>query len=142
MHFQNQDDSYMLVLKKDQNLVESITHFATDNNVLGGRIHGIGALKNVQLGYYELHDKTYVRQTFQNEDFELLSLHGNISRKEGSPYVHVHTSLGRADFSVIGGHLFEAQVAVTCEIFITPVGSLPEREYDADIGLHLICGLS
>ena len=43
---------------------------------------------------------------------------------------------------MIGGHLFEAEVAVVAEVYITPLGVLPERDEDKAIGLNLICGIA
>lgn len=135
------DKQYLLIFEKGEKLVEELTRFAKDNKVPGARIHGIGALKNAELGYYHLEDKSYIRQTFTDMDYELISLHGNITLKEGQPFIHVHASLGRDDFSVFGGHLFEAEVAVTVEAYVTPFGRIPRREFDDEIGLHLICGI-
>lgn len=131
---------HLLIVEKDQPLVKSITEFCQQRGLLSGQIHGIGALKNVELGYYELHEKSYIRKTFSDGDYELISLHGNISEKEGKAFVHVHASLGRSDFSVFGGHLFEAQVAVVCEVFITSLRPMIQRQYNEEIGLFLICG--
>src|SRR5262249_269445 len=92
----------------------------------------------VQLGYYDLHKKDYIRKTFDDEDYELLALNGNISLKDMLPYVHVHTALGRSDFSLFGGHMFEAVVAVTAEIYITPFGVMSERSFQENLGLATI----
>ncbi len=129
---------YVIVLDRNQPLLQSLTELAQKHNILGGSLNGIGALKNVELGYYELHKKEYVRKFFNNEDFELLTLSGNVSWRDGAPYIHAHTALGRSDFSVIGGHLFEAQVAVTAEIYLTPFGVMPERTPQPELGLQTI----
>ena len=134
------DGKHQLIVQKNEKLVESITRFAKENNILGGQITGLGALEDVELGYYDLHNKEYLRKTFTEMDYELISLTGNIALNNGEHFVHVHASLGGPDFNVFGGHLFEATVAVTAEIFITPLGKLPSRELVEDIGLNLICG--
>ena len=52
--------------------------------------------------------------------------------------MHVHTAIGDSQFSVFGGHMFEAVVAVTAEIYITPFGVMPERSLDSELGLATI----
>lgn len=132
--------SFLIVLNKEDLLVATLTHLITEHNIKGGLICGIGALKKVELGYYDLEHQTYKRKTFHEEDYELLSLNGTISLKENAPYVHVHAVLGKSDFSTFGGHLFEATVAVTAEITLIPLGKMPRRELNSAIGISLLCG--
>jgi predicted DNA-binding protein with PD1-like motif len=135
MLVKNLNNSWLIVLDKDQPVLQVLTQIVTENKIQGGHITGIGAVKNVELGFYELHKKDYIRKKFENDDYELIALNGNISIKDDAPYVHAHTALGKSDFSVFGGHLFEADVAVTAEIYITPFGLMPKRKLDASLGL-------
>ena len=77
-------------------------------------------------------------KTFSDEDYELISMNGNITLRNGVPYVHVHAAIGNSQFQVFGGHLFEAKVAVTVEVFITPLGVMPERFLSSHLGLAVI----
>lgn len=131
-------DQWLVVLDKDQKVVETLTKIATAEKIQGGFLTGIGAIKNVELGFYHLDKKDYHRETFSQGDFELIALNGNISLKDGAPYVHTHTAMGDDNFKVFGGHMFEAQVAVTAEIYITPLGSMPVRELQSHLGLATI----
>ena len=53
--------------------------------------------------------------------FELLSLEGSVVPMDGDPIIHLHGVMGMPDGSVIGGHLFEARVFTTLELFIAGV---------------------
>lgn len=132
-------DRMMLIVDRGEKLVETITKKFKDSNLRGGMISGLGALSEVELGFYHLHKKDYARKRFDKE-YELIALVGNIAVKDGSPFVHVHAVLGDEDFSTFGGHLFEARVAVTTEVSIVPFEFAPVRQMNADIGLALICG--
>ena len=134
-----QKDKTMLIVDRGEKLVESITRQFTDLNLRGGLITGLGALTEVELGFYHLHKKAYDRKMFPKE-YELLSLIGNIAVKDGKPFVHVHAVLGDEDFSTFGGHLFEARVAVTAELSVVPFEFAPVRQLNSSIGLALICG--
>jgi uncharacterized protein len=132
------NDRLMIIVDKGEKLVESITQQAAAHELKGGLITGLGALTEVELGFYHLHKKDYDRKTFPKE-YELISLMGNIAKKDGKPFVHVHAALGDEDFSVFGGHLFEARVAVTTEVSIVPFAFAPVRKMNPEMGLALIC---
>jgi uncharacterized protein len=132
-------DRALIVVPKGEKLVATLTREMADLGMKGGLISGLGALTHVELGYYHLEEQSYLRRTFSEMDYELISLTGNFSLKDGNPYVHVHASLGDNQFRVFGGHLFEAEVAVTAEISILPLGKMPVRELDQHLGLATIC---
>jgi hypothetical protein len=61
--------------------------------------------------------------------FELLTLEGSVvplvgefgALKHGDPVLHLHATLGTAYGNIFGGHLFEATIFTTTEIFIAKV---------------------
>ncbi len=130
--------SLLCVLQKGERLIETLTPELARLEIRGATLSGLGALKEVELGYYELDHKEYIRKTF-TDDYELISLSGNVALKDGKPFIHVHAALGDKGFQVFGGHLFEATVAVTAEISVLPFDFAPGRELDPSIGLSLIC---
>ncbi len=76
---------------------------------------GIGMLSNTTIGRY---DGTEYSTTVLSDSLEVLSLQGNISMKEGEPFVHLHASLADHDFTARGGHLFDATVSMVIELAI------------------------
>ncbi len=141
MNFKESKGSYFIRLYKDENVFTALEEFAEKNSLSCGTLNGIGALKNSELGFYHLDTKTYDRKLFPDEA-ELLSLAGNLSLLDGKPFFHIHTVLGGPDFKTYGGHLFNADVAVTAEIIFRPLDLQVERTLDDDIGLSLLnmCG--
>ena len=131
------DKSYFLRVDKDEDLFETILGWAKENNVDCAHISGIGALKDIELGFYHLSEKTYERKVFPKEA-ELLSLDGNISLFEGKPFLHIHAVLGDENFNAFGGHLFSAKVAVTCEVNIRPISIEAKRVPNEEVGLNLL----
>ena len=134
-----QENSHLVVLSKGEAFIAGLTEYCKEHSVKGAFYNAIGALENVELGYYDLHNQTYVRKTFSDGDYELVSAHGNLTLKNGEPYVHIHASISGPDFQVFGGHLFEATVAVTAEVQLTPLETFAVREPNKSIGLDLIC---
>jgi uncharacterized protein len=137
MEIQKQGKSYIVVLEIGEPLLSSLSDFATQEGLTGATIQAIGALRDFELGYYYLDRKEYGRQKF-NEIAELITCSGNIAIRKEAPFVHVHALLGRDDFTVIGGHLFEGTVAVTAEISVLPFPKRIERAFDERTGLYLL----
>lgn len=137
MEFMKTQDGYFLRILKDQKLNASLAQFAIDHQIPSGFFHGLGALKNAELGFYHLHKKEYDRKFFADE-VELLNLTGNISWFEGKPVVHSHVTLGDDDFKAFGGHLFEGESAVTVEIYLKTFSEQVERRFVPEIGLNLL----
>lgn len=133
-------EPFILMLRLGENLFDGILRCANEMKIESASLVGLGALKDVTVAYYELETKQYQTKLFE-EDFELINLSGNISTFEGKPFVHIHAALGRADYSVIGGHLMDATVSICVEVTITPLQGGIDRKYDAQTGLKLMCHL-
>jgi predicted DNA-binding protein with PD1-like motif len=129
--------AYMTLAKGD-NINKTFESFAEVKGVGCAWLNGIGALENPEIGYYSLEDKSYYRKIFKGE-YELTSLIGNITLKEGKPFSHTHITFSDTEFRVFGGHLFNANITAAGE-FIMQFGSDEiNREMNAEIGLPLWC---
>ncbi|MCP4914849.1 MAG: DNA-binding protein [Oligoflexia bacterium] len=137
MEYLKDGNTFFIRLIKDENIFKSLEEVAKAEGLTCAHINGIGAIKNVELGFYHLESKHYDRKTFSGE-YELLSLVGNLSLLDGKPFYHIHTSMGCEDFSVKGGHLFNADCAVTVEIELRALPFEIERKMDEGIGLNLL----
>ncbi len=119
MKFKKDNRRYIIRLDKGEELIETITKFCDSNKLGFASFNGIGGLKECSLAYFDLNKKEYLTKEFNDEGiFELLSINGNVSLKEGKTFVHAHVVLGKKDYSTIGGHLMKGIVNPTCEIFL------------------------
>jgi predicted DNA-binding protein with PD1-like motif len=119
-------------------LIDSIMHLVEESKIKSGLINCIGALKEFTLGYFNLDSLNYDFKTFK-ENVELISCIGNISYKEEKPVIHLHVSLGRSDYSVIGGHLGQPSiVSVTAEVYLFETKVNLERMNDPRFNLSLL----
>ena len=142
MQVQKGEKGWSVRLDIDQPLFASLEKIAVEHHWKSGFIWGLGALKNCELGFYHLHQKTYDRKMFKDEA-ELLSLTGNLAMLDDKPFFHLHAVLGGSDFKCFGGHLFSADIAVTCELFFSEQNIPASRVDNPVIGLkHLdFCGI-
>jgi predicted DNA-binding protein with PD1-like motif len=73
-------------------------------------------------------------------NMEIVSLTGNVTRKDGEVYLHIHIALAREGGSVVGGHLNSARVSATAEIFVRTLPGHVGRKFDGGekgVGLNL-----
>ena len=138
MKFRMDKSRAYMTLAKGDNINKTFESFAEVKGVGSAWLNGIGALENPEIGYYSLEDKSYYRKIFKGE-YELTSLIGNITLKEGKPFSHTHITFSDTEFRVFGGHLFNANITAAGE-FIMQFGSDEiNREMNTEIGLPLWC---
>ena len=136
MEFFESEDEILLRLARGEKIIESLTQLADRRGLGFCWFNAIGAVENAELGFFVRDQKEYRRKTF-SESFELVSLIGNITEVDGSPFCHAHVVLGDADFRLWGGHLFEATVSVTCELVLRSHPFTVPRSDHEEVGLNL-----
>lgn len=129
-------DRYVLSLENHVEITKALTMFCEEKQIKAGVIHGIGAVGKATLRFFDPHTKQYIDKTFQ-EQMEIACLIRNISQKEGKPYLHLHITLGRSDYSALAGHLLETTFSGTGEFVIEAFEGSLERYYNTSIGLNL-----
>ena len=116
-------------LKHDAEVVQSISELAKSKGIKAGSFTAIGALKRAELGYYDQRSHEY-RKIRIESPMELASCIGNISLKDGEPFVHAHAVLSDEKGKTTAGHLLEGIVFATEVYFRQLEGPKLERKYD------------
>lgn len=125
-------------VEPNEDLIDAITKLVKTYNIKAGLLNCIGAFKKFTIGYFDLDKKEYKLETF-DENVELVSCLGNIAYKNGKPIIHAHVSVGRPDFSIIGGHLSQPSIiSVTGEIYILEIDQKLNRSLDPQFNLFLL----
>ena len=136
MKYRREENHYILVLDRGEEITETLTRFVAGQNIEGGRVKGIGGVTEVELGFFDTAGKEYLRRRLDGF-FELASLVGDISIVDGKPFCHLHAVVSDSEMRAWAGHLFNAEVSVTAEIFVIP-GEKTLRSFDEEVGLNLI----
>src|SRR5437773_117295 len=124
-------------LRHGSDLLESLTQIVEKENIRLGRVSALGATTHAMVAFYDQHTQTYNPLEFPG-GMEILNLHGNVSLRDGKPFVHVHIVLSDAEGKVFGGHLLPGTKLFACEVFIDEFeGDQLNRSYDNQTGLHL-----
>lgn len=128
---------YIVSLDNHVSLMEALTAFCRERVMLSASVMGIGAVSSATFRFLDPATKKYVDKTF-DEQMELTSIVGNISRKDGEPYLHLHVTASRRDYTCVGGHLLSARVNGACELFVEDYGlDGIGRKFDSETGLNL-----
>ena len=138
MQYKQDGDTYIIYVEQDEKIMVTLTQFCQDRNIVNGQLSGIGAIKDIELGAYDLANKKYIIETFEDV-WELTSYQGNILLKDGEPFIHAHITISDHDFGVKGGHLFEATVAAVGEFVLRKINTDGKRVLDPEIGLATMC---
>lgn len=126
-----------IVVRLDQGdeISASVLKIAEAEDISLASVSGIGATNDIDVGVYDIDAKEYTRYTFRGTH-EITSLIGNLTRKDGKPYAHMHVTLAGDGGKIVGGHLLRGVIVLTSEIFITVVDGKAERKYDAGLGIN------
>jgi uncharacterized protein len=123
--------------KAGARIPDDVVAAAKKDEVKTSLVSAIGGVRELKLGYFNQKTKKYEEHDYR-EELEVTSLLGNITIKEGEPFLHVHGTFGRRDMSVIGGHVVSATVSPLLELVVTPTKNRGVRRFDEAIGLFAI----
>ena len=122
-------------LDRGTDMLQGLNEAVEKLGVEAGTVQAIGAVTELVVGYFDQVRKEY-RTTSMPSSFEIGSGIGNVSLKEGRPFVHLHVVATGPDGAAIGGHLMEGTKVYVIEAYVRQLGGPPPvREQDEDIGL-------
>lgn len=131
-------DTYLVVrLEKDEDIIAALKDVLVNEGIKGGFFYGLGVGKELELGYYDAHKRSYIKKKFTGE-YEFTSFAGNISISDKELVIHCHVTITDADFNAFGGHLFAGTVPATLEVIVFPFTKDLLRSQDKDTGLNLL----
>ena len=96
----------------------------------------LGAISEATFRFLDPATKQYVDKSF-SEQMEITNLTGNISRKDGNVYLHLHITASRRDYTCVGGHMLTARVNGACELVVERFSCEAGRRFDPETGLNL-----
>jgi predicted DNA-binding protein with PD1-like motif len=137
MQYKKFANIYVIRLERGDEIIDSLKTLVKKEEIRGGFFYGLGAVKNVSLGYFDVEKKEYKEKSFE-QDFELTSMVGDVAFSGDKVIVHAHVTLAGEDFKVVAGHLNKAAVTATTEIVFNPVEGELSKKIDPITGLNLM----
>ena len=128
---------YVLSLDNHVEVAAALAAFCEEKDIHAGIVSGLGAVSEATFRYLNPATMKYVDKTF-TEQMEITNLTGNISRKDGKPYLHLHITASRSDYTCVGGHLLTARINGACELVVVSFpGAEIGRRMDPELGINL-----
>ena len=128
---------YAVIFQRGDEILSGLTDFAIQNKITSAHFTGIGAIKDATLGWLDLDAKAY-HPIHVDQQVEVLSMIGDVANFNGKPVVHAHMVLGKRDGSTVGGHLWEAHVNPTLEVFVSVDAEPLQKKLDEQSGMKVI----
>ncbi|MBU5668437.1 DNA-binding protein [Peptoniphilus sp. MSJ-1] len=123
-------------IDRGEEVQEKLKEIAEKENIKLASISGLGATDDFTIGVYKVNDKSYTEKNFKGI-YEILSIIGSISTKDGEYYPHLHISAADDKGNGFGGHLIKSHISVTCELTIDVIDGVVEREINEETGLNV-----
>lgn len=136
MEYKRIDNTIIARIDRGESIVEKIQKIATAESIKTAQVSGIGAASHLEIGCYQVSEKQYIKHVYDG-DFEITSLLGNISQKDGEFYLHLHINAADEKGTAYTGHFNEGIIGGTCELFINIIDTTVERQYDDETGLNV-----
>lgn len=128
---------YVVIFSAGDEAYSGLLDFAEKYHVTSGHFTAIGALSRVVLGWFDPQKKMY-RENPVHEQVEVAMMTGDFALYQGKPALHAHIVVARRDGMAYGGHVIEAVVFPTLEVFVT-VDPVPlQKKLDPLTDLTLI----
>ena len=122
--------------KRDSDIITFLTNVAKKQKITTATFTLIGAFKCAKLGFYDQDKHEYLENLLSTPQ-EIATCVGNISMKEGKPFVHAHAVLADRNGNAKGGHLLEGKVFAAEVHLFELVGEKVVRKKDTVTGLFL-----
>jgi uncharacterized protein len=127
----------MVRLPYGEDLLAAVTKVVRETGIRFGVVSIIGAASAAAFGYYDQKKKEY-RTIIRQGEFEIVFGSGNVSLKDGSPFVHAHVLFADETGSSFGGHLMPGTIIFAAELQLAELdGEPPVRQLDEQTGLFL-----
>jgi uncharacterized protein len=138
MEYRKFDQGYVLRLDPGEEVVASLTRLVAEEQVQLGCVSALGAANDVTIGIFDTVKKEYCSRRCQGQ-FEISALVGNVTRKDGEPYLHLHITFGNpVTGEVYAGHLSSCTISATLELFLQVWDGQVGRAFSDTVGLNLL----
>ncbi len=128
--------SFLVRVEHDSDIISFITELTKKNRIITATFTAIGAFKKAKLGFYDQEKHEYLEIVLSSPQ-EIAGCVGNVSLKDGEPFVHAHAVLADQNGNTKAGHLLEGIVFAAEVQLIELLGAKLVRKNDAVTGLSL-----
>lgn len=136
MEYARNGNFLIVRLNRGEEILSSVAAVCEKEHVDSASVVGIGAVDFCKVGIYRVETREY--RSKELGEREITSLVGNVSVKDGGRCYHFHIAVGGSDLTVSGGHLIEARISATAELYVTVFPITATRVTDETLGLNIL----
>jgi uncharacterized protein len=129
------NNSYVIRVKRGERIIRELTEFCKSERIEGGFFYGLGAVNQAELAHYNVQTQKYSSKKY-TQAWEMTNITGSVGLYENEIIVHAHASFSDSKMHEFGGHLVEATVSGTAEIYFTVLPKM-EKIIDLETGLKV-----
>jgi uncharacterized protein len=124
-------------LETGSDLVREIEQLAAREEIAAAWVSVVGAVQKAAFGYYNQAARRY-DELGSDEHHEISGFQGNLSLRDGAPFLHAHATFGDAAGATVGGHLLPGCVVWVAEVQVQELTDVELlRVHDEVTGLAL-----
>lgn len=128
---------FVFRLPPGSDLLQSIQAFCQERSIAVASFQLIGAVRSARIAFYDQGHKRYGELAIDRA-MEIVSCSGNVSLRDGQPFVHAHISLADEEGHSLGGHLLPGTIVFVAEVDVQELRGEPLlRTPDQETGLPL-----
>ncbi len=110
-------------LERGEDLLEGLDRAVKELGLQAATLQVIGALEQATVGYFDQETKEY--RPISTGHVEIASGVGNVSVRDGEPFIHLHVVLSGSDGSALGGHAMPGCRAFVVEAYFRALAGAP-----------------
>jgi predicted DNA-binding protein with PD1-like motif len=123
-------------LERGEDLLDGLNRAVKELGLKAATLQVIGALEQATVGFFDQEAKEY--RPISTGHVEIASGVGNVSLRDGEPWIHLHLVLSREDGAAVGGHAMDGCRAFVVEAYFRALaGPPPVREESPGHGLKI-----
>jgi hypothetical protein len=124
-------------LEKGSGLVSEIERICAEREVSAAWVSVVGAVSHAAFAYYHQTDHRYLELS-SDTHHEIVGFTGNVSLRDGKPFLHAHATFADEHGACVGGHLVKGTAVFAAEFTIREMlGVDLVRVHDEETGLAL-----
>jgi len=132
----NDGNAAFVSLDRGEDLLEGLNQAVAQLGFQAATIQVIGGLEAARLGYFDPQRKEYLPTSTGH--VEISSGLGNVSIRDGKPFIHLHLVVSDPDGEAMGGHAMAGCIAFVVEAYLRALsGPPPVREERPGMGLKV-----
>jgi predicted DNA-binding protein with PD1-like motif len=129
--------TFVGALARGSDLIEEIEHLCAVEGINAAWVSVVGAVQHAAFAYYDQSALRY-DELASDEHHEIAGFVGNISLRDGRPFLHAHASFGDRHGATVTGHLLRGCTVWAAEVTLREMTGVElVRTLDEATGLAL-----